>query len=346
MPETPYIHPRSGRRSDGGFTMAETTVALALTLIVLSGAIEMLNSSTVLVGTSRVISETNHGLQAAMSLMTRDLIQTGQEIPLGGIPIPSGDAALPILRPGPTAELGFPTSPTLPAISPGADLGPTLLGVATDTVTVLYTDATLSLGSSLQGIAADGSSMTVRATSPITGVGGIVAGDLILFTNANGSAVQMVTTTPTSQEVQFAAGDPMRFNQRIAPQGTLLNLRDTATTYPPTSAKRILMVTYFIDRTTDPSLPRLVRQVNNGPRLAIAMGVENLQLTYDLVDGVTNPTNVVTPAAANSPNQIRKVNIFLSARSQDPNPQTRQYFRNSLGTQVGLRSLSFVDRYR
>jgi hypothetical protein len=325
--------------------MAETTVALALTLIVLSGAIEMLNSSTVLVGTSRVISETNHGLQAAMSLMTRDLIQTGQGMPLGGVPVPTGGGALAILRPGPTANLTFPALPTLPSLSPGADLGPTLLGVQTDIVTLFYRDQTLSLGGNLQAIAANGSTMTVVAGAPVTGVGGLVAGDLIWFNNNNGDAIQMVTTTPTSQVVQFAASDPLRFNQRTAPQGTILNLRNTNGTFPPTSAARVLMITYFIDRTTDPDLPRLVRQVNNGQRLAIAMGVENLQFTYDLVDGVTNPTNVTTPAAGNSPNQIRKVNIFLSARSQDVNPQTKQFFRNSLTTQVGLRSLSFVNRY-
>ena len=83
-----------------------------------------------------------------------------------------------------------------------------------------------------------------------------------------------------------------------------------------------------------------------GQELAIAMGVENVQITYDLVDGVTNPTNVDTPSASNSANQIRKANLFLSARSQDTNPETQQPFRNSLATEVGLRSLSFVDRYR
>jgi len=107
----------------------------------------------------------------------------------------------------------------------------------------------------------------------------------------------------------------------------------------------LLMVSYFIDNVTDPALPRLVRRVNMGNRLAIAMGVENLQLTYDIVNGGANPVNISTPAPA-AVNQIRKVNLFLQARSQDVNPQTKMYFRNSMSTQVGLRSLSFVDRYR
>jgi hypothetical protein len=45
-----------------------------------------------------------------------------------------------------------------------------------------------------------------------------------------------------------------------------------------------------------------------------------------------------------SPNQIRKVNIILSGRSSRAMKGTKQFFRNTLTTQVSLRSLSFVDR--
>jgi hypothetical protein len=106
------------------------------------------------------------------------------------------------------------------------------------------------------------------------------------------------------------------------------------------------MVSYFIETTTDPTVPRLVKQVNLGAQLAIGLGVENLQLAYDLVDGVTNPTNVPEPPAGTSHNQLRKANVFLSARSLDVSPHTKAYVRNSLATDVGFRSLSFVDRYR
>ena len=47
-----------------------------------------------------------------------------------------------------------------------------------------------------------------------------------------------------------------------------------------------------------------------------------------------------------SPNQIRKVNFMLSGRSRLPMRTTRQFFHNTLVTQVSLRSLAFVDRYR
>ncbi len=109
---------------------------------------------------------------------------------------------------------------------------------------------------------------------------------------------------------------------------------------------RVWLVSYYIDSTTDPQVPRLIRQVNAGSRLAIALGVENLQFTYDLIDGITNPSNVETPVSPLSPNQIRKANLFLAARSLDKSLPSNQYLRNSMASSVGLRSLSFVDRYR
>ena len=186
--------------------------------------------------------------------------------------------------------------------------------------------------------------MTVDNRTPINGTNGIVAGDIIMFTNALGSAMQMVTSV-NAQVVTFATGDSLGLNQRTAPNGTIMLLQSLGV-YPPTTATRLNMVSYYIDNTTDATLPRLIRQVGNGPRRAIAMGVENLQFTYDLVDGTTNPSNVETPPAANSPNQVRKANLYIAARSLDISLPTHQFVRNSMAVGVGLRSLSFVDRYR
>lgn len=334
--------------ADAGFSLGEAMIALALTMIVLSAAVETMGRSMSLATTARVISSTNHGLQAAMSLMVRDVMQTGQGIPLGGIPLPSGDGSVAVFRPGPSATMTFPTgTQALPAMSPGNGDGPTLLGVDTDIVSVLYADRTINLSqNTLVSIAADGSEAEVNALTPITGVGGIRAGDLILFSNDRGNALQMVTEDPTGQVMVFGINDAMGVNQPGAEAGSIMNLRDDDDLFPPTTVTRVLMVSYYVDVLTNPALPRLVRRINMGDRLAIAMGVENLQITFDLVDGLTNPTNVEEVPTGNSANQLRKANLFLMARSQDENPQTNTFFRNSMATQVGLRSLSFVDRYR
>jgi hypothetical protein len=227
-------------RSDDGFTLGESLIAVALTLVVLSAAVETMARSMSLANTSKVMSSTNHGLQAGMSLMVRDFMQTGQGIPLGGIPLPSGAGALEVFRPGPTAGMthGAGTA-TLPALTPGNGLGPTLLGVNTDLVSVLYADRTLNLSANpLVTIAADGSSMTVNAATPVTGVGGLRAGDMILFSNAQGNALQMVTEDPVSQVVVFNVNDPMRVNQRGVPEGSIMNLQQSPGEFPPTTATR------------------------------------------------------------------------------------------------------------
>ncbi len=339
----------SPQPDDAGFSLAESLVATMLTLMVIGAALGMFNNSVQLADSTRIVSETNQNLQVATSLMVRDFIQAGRGIPQGGVPIPSGAGSTAIVRPGPTA-LTFPaTWVTLPAVSPGSSLGPTMLGVQTDIVTILYEDATLGLSQfPLTDINGNGNQIRVDPRTSIGGPDGLKVGDLLLFSNALGNAMRVITHIPGGplQQVTVAPNDPLGINQTNAAQGSLQQLEIGPNLYPPTTATRIVMVTYYIDNTTDPQLPRLVRQVNAGNQLAIALGAENLQLTFDLVDGVTNPSNVAAPPVANSPHQIRKVNVFLSARSIDKSPKTNNYFRNSIATQVGLRSLSFVDRYQ
>lgn len=334
-------------RNDAGFSLVEALIATVLSGLVIGGALHSFSDGMRLYDTSRIISETNQSLQAGMSLMVRDFIQVGQGIPTGGIPIPSGAGAGPVVRPGPVALTFNAAWTTVPAITPGSALGPTVLGVQTDIVTVMYADATLVLNNApLVAIAPNGGSMTVDPGTNIQGANGLRAGDLILFSNANGNALQQITRTDGTQTVFFDPGGPMNLNQSGAAQGSITGIQSAPGVYPPTTATRVLMISYYVDTVTDPTLPRLVRQVNLGPRLAVSLGVENLQFTYDLVDGTVNPTNVPEPGVANSPNQIRKANLFMSARSLDMAPVPRAFFRNSMATEVGLRSLSFVDRYQ
>jgi type II secretory pathway pseudopilin PulG len=334
------------KNNEAGFTLAELLVSTVVTLMVLAAALGAFSDAIRITDAARETTDTNQSLEVSTSLMVRDFIQAGQGIPLGGIPIPSGLGALEVQRPSPPASnmtYGAGTE-VLPAVTPGGSLGPDVIGVRTDMVHVMYADPRLALNSlPLAAIAADGSSMTVDAAVDIGGQDAIQEGDLILFSNASGNALQMVTSRD-GQQVFFADGDPMRINQRAAEQGTLMNLASGGQ-FPPTTATRILLISYYIDAITDPALPRLVRQVNMGDRLAVALGIENFQITYDLVDGGANPTNIETPVAPSSPNHIRKANLFLAARAFAVNPRTRQFFRNTIATQVSLRSLAFVDRY-
>lgn len=345
------------RRAQTGFSLIELLVAMAVLMIIVSATMSAFTDATRVNEVSTLQTDVNQNLRAGMNLMTRDLIQTGVGIPTGGIPIPAGGVP-PINRPSPpTLALTFPLGSTvLPAISPGPAAGLVVGGQATDVVTVLYADATLPLNQApLAFLAADGSSMTVA--NPPVGVditaasNGIQPGDLIMFTNAQGNAIQQVTRVSGGQTVFFDAGDFYGFNQTGAPQGTIVQIRpgatfpvDPVTGLTQTTATRVWMISYFIDSVTDPNVPRLMRQINFNAPQPVALAAENLQISYDMEDGIN--TNVKTPPFPLSPNEIRKVNLFIATRSATRYSRSNNFVRNGLVSQIGLRSLSYRDRYR
>jgi prepilin-type N-terminal cleavage/methylation domain-containing protein len=357
-------------RDSRGFTLAELLVALALTLIVTGAALTALMDTFRASEASTLTSDVNQNLRVSMNVLIRDLLEAGQGIPTGGIPFPTGGST-PVVRPGPApvgeqAAVEYPEEwVTLPAVMPGQGLGPEINGVHTDIVTVLYVDQRLSVdGRQLQQvflrtcdcpnkvstIADDGSSVTIPNEFPIDDPGrGIKSGDLIMFTNGIGTAIQEVTEV-NGQTIVFDSAAESNLNQRTAPQGTILGIRDDDDNFPTeTTAARVMMVTYYLKVPSPTSgnvvitAPHFMRRVNFGPERIVGIGVENLQMTWDLVDDQNEMTNVEDPEA---PNQIRKANLVASARSLQKFATIGDYVRSSLITQVSLRSMAFVDRYQ
>ncbi|MBZ5498304.1 MAG: prepilin-type N-terminal cleavage/methylation domain-containing protein [Acidobacteriia bacterium] len=333
-------------KKEQGFSLTEVLIATALSLVLLAAAMSSLDSALGMNDKATLMADLEQNLRAGINLLVRDFVNAGWGIPIGGIPIPSGAGALAVQRPGPPGtNYTFAPAITMAAVNPGPALGPVGNGRATDMVNILYADNLLPLNQMpLDAIGANGASMTVNAGTPITGViNEIRPGDLIAFSNALGNTLQYVSRV-AGQVVYFDAGDPFNLNQPGAPQGSIMQLQN-AGVFPPTTATRVWLVTYYLDTTTDPATPRLIRRINDRAGEVVALVLEDLQLSYDLVDGVGNPTNVKIPIAPNSPNQIRKVNISLSGRSSMVIRNSQDYLRRSLTTQVSLRSLSFIDRY-
>jgi hypothetical protein len=191
----------------------------------------------------------------------------------------------------------------------------------------------------------------------------IGVGNLIMFTNGNGTALEYVTSV-SGQTISFAGGDPAGLNALSAstyPDGTVADIKASTTA---TTITRVWMVTYYIDSTTDPARPQLIRQVNYpgypagnnpaNPPQPIADCIENMSFSYDIINSAApagtytvGPGDAPTPAGGDTPAQIRAVNTTLAARSQYPftSAPGRQYFHNSLSTQVSIRSLSFVNGF-
>jgi len=336
-------------KREHGFSIVEALISTAITITILGWTLGSLNDSLGANEQSAQIVDLEQNLRAGMNLLVSDLINAGWSIPIGGIPIPSGEGAEDVIRPGPPDAFYSFDSETIAAVNPGPMLGPVWHGQATDIVNILYADnAEFSHPLNdhpLTAIAANGSSVTVSNLTPLDEMDNpIRVGDLIALSNAKGSTLQYVTDV-SGQTITFGTSDPMNLNQPSAPAGSITQISNGDGTSPTTTATRVYLVTYYLDFTEDPEPPRLIRRINNDPGRTVALILENLQLSYDLVDGVSNPTAVKVPVSPNSPSQIRKANILLSGRSAVINRATGEFLRRSLTTQVSLRSLSYIDRY-
>lgn len=336
-------HPTRARALASGFSLVELMVAMTIALVVTGGALVVFQDATKATEGVKLRLDTNDNVRIGLDLLVRDFIQVGQGLPnTKVVAAPSGTGASAVLRPGPPGStLTFGGATEFGAVTPGDGLGPVINGLASDIVNVIYVDSQFE--SLPVVLAADGSSMTVNAGTPIAGVADPVrAGDMFMFNSGSLTAMQLVTrlNSPANQTVFFDTGDAMNLNQRTAPEGSVADLIAAGGTV---TASRLRMVTYYLDNTAADGLPRLVRRINMNPGRVVALGVENLQFTYDLVDGVTNPTGQAAPA---TPNQIRKINVALGARSQRRFRQMNDFVRTSLATQVSLRSLALVDRYQ
>lgn len=355
---------RAGRRtaSERGATLIELLMSTALTAVVLTISVKAFSDAQNAQNLSTLMVDTQQNLRAGLNFMVRDLIQTGAEIPTGGIPIPSGAGANPVNRPGPGGlTFDVNTDVVLHALTPGPSLGPVVNGVATDIMSILYVDPTIDFNSvPLKNITNQGTRATVwlpaEARAPTDPTGGtdisganngIAVGDLIMFDNALGTTLQCVTSVQ-GQQIRFDANDLFNLNQG-GQTGSISSLASdfANSVFPPTTIKRVRMITFYLEVPVgNPNAPWLLRQEGMDQARPIALVIDNLQMTFDLFDGVTSQTNINQPVAPNTPAQIRKVNLFMAARSETASVQNRRTYRTNLATQVSLRSLAYVDNYQ
>jgi prepilin-type N-terminal cleavage/methylation domain-containing protein len=377
-------------KKDSGFTLIEVLVAIAVTAIALAAGVLLFRNSIKVNSNVTQTSDMSDNMRAGLNLIVQDLIQTGTGIPVGGISIPNTPNAAGcntgarVNRPPAVLNLTFDGPNTankgcnviLPAIEPGNGLGPTVTspdgtsGPRTDILTLLYADNTLAMdakpinGPNCPGgsITATGSSITFDPACVTIGAAGIPVnpGDLLMIYNANNpNGILQTVTAVAGQTLNFAAGDAFHLNGRTTTEatGTILSLQNGAPvapdgTYPATSCTRLWMITYYLDTTTNPRHPRLMRAVNFNTPQPVAETFENLQFTFNLADGST-PAPVNQPAVPTVPapsgdneNQIRSVNIYLGARTNSTAALSANYGRTNLATQVALRSMAYFNTYK
>src|SRR5262245_25217523 len=237
------------RTDERGFTLPELLVAMVLTLIVTGGALTALQDANRASEIGAVMTDVNQNLRVAMNWVIKDLMQAGEGIRLG-VPIPSGAGSEPngLKRPGPLgSDWHFdPDWATLPAVSPGAEIGTLINDLKTDALTVLFEDHRLDFTGVYPIMAADGSSATFPGTFPLAdNSDGIKEGDLLMFTVGGLKAIQEVTGV-AGQVVAFDDSVDSGLNRRGALAGTILQLRDDDGNWPAQiEVRRITMVSYY-----------------------------------------------------------------------------------------------------
>jgi hypothetical protein len=368
MQTTPRpVRPRAA--SAAGYSLAEFMVAMGVMTLVMGATMGGL--ADIIKGNDAVLQMTsmNTSLRAGMDLIVRDLLQVGSGLPPGhAITIPNGTGSSRIKIPGPpgTAFLTDSGATTIGAVIPQAARGPIVNGVRTDVLTVMMADNTfLNVRTSAVGL----NYVDIAAGVDLeAGADRVATGQLMMIMKGSLAVLLEVTNVNVAtRRLTFANGDSLNLNQSGAASGTLpaLNAAAPVNSAAATNVSRVRMVTYYIDATTDPKHPRLVRRINNGHPTtfnntlgtAVALDIEDLQLTYDISNGTNNPGNVemtstdqsvsgaCAPAAC-AATQIRKVNVMLTGRSVNAVNQNMRSFRNSLQSQVSLRGMAFVDEYR
>jgi len=338
-----------------GFTLVELMVAMGLGLLVLSGTLALTSQA---VGISDLVnqrSEMQQNGRIAINLLARDLSLAGTGFPTDGVQLPSGassqDSYFACDSSGCYITNNVYSQERLFAVTPGDGKGPTINGLATDTVTLVYNDTSSKFDQYLlTDIQDDGEKIwfdlntTTAYDDPVLG---LAEGDVLLFSNSNGVCVGQVTAVLENGEVRINPDDNLNFNQTGAGLGNIKSMIHPPgpTEFAPTYARRINIITYYIDD-SDPDSPMLMHQVSGHPPAAIAENIEGLQITYDIFDDVTEVSTADLPDAGSFPTQVRKINISLTTRSPGKTMLGRDFQRISLTTSVGPRNLTFRDRYQ
>jgi prepilin-type N-terminal cleavage/methylation domain-containing protein len=378
-------------KKKSGFTLVEIMIAMAVTMIALAAAVLLFRDSTRANNNVTQTADMSDNLRAGLNLIVQDLIQTGTGIPTGGISIPNTvnaagcNVGRPVNRPPAVLNLTFqgPNAANLgcnvilPAIEPGNALGPAVTspdgasGPRTDIITIMYADNTLAMTQKpivspscpAGNISATG--LTIKFDSSpgcvTLGAAGIPVdpGDLLMIYNGNNpNGILQTVTAVSGQTLTFSPGDAFNLNGRTSSEnaGTIKQLQNLTGgvpngTYPPTSATRIWMITYFLDATTDPVHPMLMRAVNFNTPQPVAETVENLKFAYNFADGSSPaPVNQFTVPTVPAPtgdneNEIRVVNVYMGARSTTSAANPGKYVRTNLSTQVALRSMAYFDTF-
>ena len=84
------------RTSESGFSLVELMTATTISLIVIGTAMATFKDAISMNDTATNLADASQNLRGGTNFLIKDLMSAGRQIPIGGIPIPSGVGANPI----------------------------------------------------------------------------------------------------------------------------------------------------------------------------------------------------------------------------------------------------------
>lgn len=367
---------RHRHKSQRGFTLMELLIALGVGMVVIAAAGAMLKKSLEVTFLLTQRAEMQQNARAGMNSIMRDLslIGSGGGLPVGGIQLPTGNGTSTSKFACSSSTACYVKNNTFGTANylyyampnpttyyvPGTPNPPGILGVTSDSITLAYTDPTMNLGAFSTPqlpvtINSSGSQVTVDSSLNISK---LQVGDLVVLTTGSQSVIGSITSLPGQSKLNFAASDPLNINQPSASNGNISSLKVNNAFPANIMAYRLLLITYFVEQLpgpdgklgTDDDTIRLMKQINLQAPIPVVENVENLQISYDVIDDSSgNPDSTLktnNKTANNTPNLIKKINIALTVRSSQRRTLGGDFQRITLASSISPRDLSFRDRYQ
>ncbi|MGH9761834.1 MAG: PulJ/GspJ family protein, partial [Blastocatellia bacterium] len=349
---------------ESGFTIMEMTVATIMFAIVLLSIMGLLDVARKAKFNSMERSDDLQEARIAVGQMAKDALNAGVNYSDNGAETP---------RTWLNANLGItpvPASPNPSFLTPviaGNQVGAIITGATkTDEIMFVSADPTFN---ALAGLPLSGSPITITniggtTVAPVLTVqaneiGACSVGDIYMLNNGASptgavgtDAIGLVTNVNTgANTITMATGgasDPLGINGPASgTAGTASTVGGMVGSPPPAGAERITMVAYLVTiDTSGNGTGTLIRRTYGGKDSSgniignidtpLAFGVTGMSISYVLANGV-----VTANPAQNSLQNIRQIAVSITVQSARKDPNTNQFYTNTLNTTISTRNLGY-----
>lgn len=370
-------------KSQRGFSLLELMIAATLGVLVILAMTSLFKTGMTTIFTVTQRAETQQNMRAAVELMTKDISLAGSGLPTGGMQLPIAGGAIKVscnyqngtcYVPGGVYNANYMTG-ILPGFGNGVQNSAVIAAApaaTNDSITSIYCDYNFPLSNFTFAFPTTTTATATTINAAVTpnnvlAPGGLNVGDLMLFTVSsagNGTTSQGTSSVQTAAAVgeitgvtpgtpptiTFAPADSLNFNQAVGDANSLAYvIKNSMGGGTTVTACRLEAVTYFLQVPAaggTVQTPRLMRQVNALPAVAVADNIINLQFSYDVISATTglmnaNLANVI--AAGDSPALIQKVNMWVMGQSVIASGDKSQSMY--LASSVSARNMSFCNSY-